>query len=315
MLVLLGKSNKKYKNLQTKLSTHQHINSSTLNRFCIADETFEFGAANRTMAEQATKFVGRERGNIVDGSIKNELRRGKFGHCGGLWRAIVWTDYLTHVAAVDVPAEAYIRRQCATVFDGQSRQASSAIHPLAGRNSACRASLNATSAVAASCRAGLVGSKGVGCNDFGEEKERAATRYDELIVRTHKTNAGTLRPVAFADRGSVDTRAAGGAGALRNEVGDLAKSAANNFVIVVAVSIISELRQLGAAAHCREVVHRQRNDRLGAVEKERRASADVAIFFHISEFSVASGSNPTVVGIASRVVDVVGTSKAAGIES
>ena len=112
MLVLLGKSNKKYKNLQTKLSTHQ--------RFCIADETFEFGAANRTMAEQATKFVGRERGNIVDGSIKNELRRGKFGHCGGLWRAIVWTDYLTHVAAVDVPAEAHIRRQCTTVFDGQS---------------------------------------------------------------------------------------------------------------------------------------------------------------------------------------------------
>ena len=42
-----------------------------------------------------------------------------------------------------------------------------------------------------------------------------------MIVRTHKTNAGTLRPVAFADRGSVDTRAAGGAGALRLRLLDM----------------------------------------------------------------------------------------------
>jgi hypothetical protein len=269
------------------------------------------------VAENAEESVVIERGELLPREVEKLLRGSELGDARGHGTVIVRTDFLALVASIDAVAHGgrYPSRQVAAPLDELAGEATAGVGTDSTREGTTGTVLLTEAARAAGGGARLVGCDGERGEELAQEKERATAGDDEKIATADESDAGTLSPVAFTHWGCIHAHAGRGSIVEGNESCEGRESVAEHFVIVGAVGVVGELRNVGRLSDGRKIVHGKGNHGSGAGKERARVVAQVAEACGIVHAVIFSIAEPEAVLVNGIRVHTVGASETASVES
>lgn len=161
----------------------------------------------------------------------------------------------------------------------------------------------------------LVGRKMQCGQYFAKEEIRSFMGNDELIVFPDESDSGFGCPITLAQRSRVYAAAAFAVPIGLHEFSYLRQSAFDGIVIVLAVSVVGELRSVFGLEGLRIIVGSKRNDGFCARKEFGRIVAKRQMAAHVVHCSIFSRIEPFAVGGNLVFIDRSRFGKAARVET